>query len=181
VVAAAGRRIDADDAAVRRFPLDGIDTTRRRIRDILLGQQAVALVSSAACGADLLALSAAAELRLRRRVVLPFEAEQFRTSSVTDRPGDWAPMFDETLRQIRATGDLVVLEEAPGDHAYALASEAVLDEAEAIARENGDRRVAMIIWDGQQRDGVDLTMQFRGSAKRRGFEIVDVLTSDGHG
>jgi hypothetical protein len=53
--------------------------------------------------------------------------------------------------------------------------------AEAIARENGDRRVAMIIWDGQQRDGVDLTMQFRGSAKRRGFEIVDVLTSDGHG
>ena len=108
--------------------------------------------------------------------MLPFEPEQFRQTSVIDRPGDWAPIFDEMLRQLQASGDLIVLQEPPGDAAYEAVSEAVLAEATRIARENGNRLMAMVIWDGSARPGIDFTVQFRDSARRRGFEVVDVLT-----
>jgi hypothetical protein len=176
IVAAAGRRIDPEDAPVSRFPLESVEQTRQRIKDTLVRRGATALVSSAACGADLLALSAAADLNLRRRVVLPFEPERFRETSVIDRPGNWAPVFDETVRQLQATGDVIVLDEAPGDAAYEAVGEAILSEAARLAGEDGHRSVAMVIWDGRVRPGVDLTAEFRNSAARRGFEIVEVLT-----
>jgi hypothetical protein len=177
VVAAAGRRIDADDADVSRFPLEHVERTRRRIRDTLIARGATVVISSAACGADLLALTEAGDLQLRRRAVLPFAPERFVQTSVIDRPGGWALVFDETLRQLRATGDLIILSEPPGDGAYTAASETILDEAERIARENGDRPAALVIWDGRVRPGLDHTKQFRDSAERRGFQIVEVLTS----
>ena len=145
------------------------------------GHKAIALVTSAACGADLLALSSAADLRLRRRVVLPFDPELFRKTSVIDRPGEWGPVFDETMLQLQAAGDVLILDGSLDDDGYAAVGEAVLAEAERIARENGDRLVAMVVWDGRPRPGVDLTARFRESAGRRGFEIVDVLTLGSHG
>lgn len=131
---------------------------------------------SAACGADLLALSAAAALRLRRRVVLPFDPQRFRDTSVVDRPGNWGRLFDRELLQVETAGELVLLNENPDDAGYAAAGEVILDEAQRIALGNGDRLVAMVIWDGHPRPGVDLTARFRESAARRGFEIVDVPT-----
>ena len=181
IVAAAGRRIDPDDATVTRFPLAAIRQTRRRIDDTLV--RCGPLRSSprphavptfwhsrrppiSACG-DASCCHSIPEL--------------FRETSVTDRPGDWGPVFDETLLQLRAAGDVVLLDESPDDAGYAAAGEAILDEAERIAGENGDRLVAMIVWDGRPRTGVDLTARFRESAARRGFEIVDVPTLGSHG
>ncbi len=181
IVAAAGRRVDLDDATVTRFPSAAIHETRRRIDDILVRSGATSLVTSAACGADLLALSAAGDLRLRRRVILPFDPQRFRETSVIDRPGDWGPLFDVTLLELQAIGDVVILDESPDDNGYTVVGEAVLAEAERIAGENGDRLVAMIVWDGRPRPGVDLTARFRESAGRRGFEIVDVPTLGSHG
>lgn len=181
IVAAAGRRIDPLDATVARFPSSAIHETRRRIDDTLVRHGAIALVTSAACGADLLALSSAADLRLRRRVVLPFAPELFRQTSVTDRPGEWGPVFDEALLQLQAAGDVLILDGSADDDGYAAAGEAILGEAERLAGESGDRPVAMVIWDGRPRPGVDLTAQFRESARRRGFEIVDVLTLGSRG
>ena len=176
VIAAAGRRIDAEDADVLRFPLDRVDETRGKIRAALVECGAIAVVSSAACGADLLALAEAGTLGLRRRVVLPFDAVRFKQISVTDRPGDWAPLFDEIVRQVEASGDLVVLDEQPGDAGYAVATDAVLTEAEAMARQNGGRPAAMVIWDGRMRPGIDLTQHFRDTAGDRGFDILDIFT-----
>lgn len=178
VFAIAGRRIDADDTIVARFPLASVEQTLQRIRDALMQWGATAVVSSAACGADLLALSAAADLRLMRRVVLPFEPERFRETSVLDRPGNWAAIFDETLRELQPIGEVIVLEEMSGDTdaAYVAVGEAVLAQAARIARNNGGRPAAMVIWDGRPRPGVDLTAYFRDSATDLGFEIVEVLT-----
>ena len=181
IVAAAGRRIDPDHATVTRFPAAAIHETRQRIDDTLVRSGATSLVTSAACGADLLALSAAADLKLRRRVILPFDPERFRETSVVDRPGDWGPVFDDTLLQLQAAGDVVILDGNADDNGYAAVGEAVLAEAERIAAENGDRLVAMVIWDGRPRPGVDLTARFRESAGLRGFEIVDVLTLGARG
>src|SRR5438552_4042532 len=93
IVALAGRRIDAEGAPAR-FPLDQAPRVRERLDALLLELRPAALVCSAACGADLLALEAAAALNIPARIVLPFEPGRFRTSSVVDRPGDWGPRFD---------------------------------------------------------------------------------------
>ena len=63
VVALAGRRIDPEPTLTARFPFDQVDRVRIRITAQLRRSHAVALVSSAACGADLVALQIAQEMR----------------------------------------------------------------------------------------------------------------------
>jgi hypothetical protein len=77
-LALAGRRIDAEGADTPRFPLSQVETVRRRMHDLFVGQQIGAIVRSAAYGADLVALEEAGKLGIRRRVVLPFAKERFR-------------------------------------------------------------------------------------------------------
>ena len=113
--------------------------------------------------------------------MLPFAPELFRQTSVTDRPGEWGPVFDETLLQLQAAGDVLILDGSPDDDGYGAVGEAILDDVERLAGESGDSPVAMVIWDGRPRSGVDLTARFRESASRRGFEIVDVPTIGSHG
>jgi len=176
VIAAAGRRIDAANAETRGFPLHRVEPTRARIRETLIHRRATALVSSAACGADLVALLEAGSLQLRRRVVLPFDRERFKTTSVLDRPGDWVTIFDTVIDQIDAAGELIVLGESDGDAAYAATNDAILDEAERLALAAGAPAAALLVWEGHSRPGNDLTEQFRASAARRHFEIWQVLT-----
>jgi len=106
VVALAGRRIDAPGADPPRFPPERVPAVRQRLVDMLAAERAAVLVCSAACGADLVALEAAERLGLRRRIVLPFAAERFRTTSVTDRPGDWGPLFDRMIAAAGAAGEM---------------------------------------------------------------------------
>src|SRR5688500_11638506 len=97
VIALAGRRIDAEGAEIRRFPLQNVDTVEQRLHVFLERNGSTTLVSSAACGADLLAQAAAGLLGIRRLVILPFERDRFRETSVTDRPGDWGQAYERLL------------------------------------------------------------------------------------
>ena len=65
VIALAGRRIDAPDTDPPRFPLGNIPMVRQRLVDMLAAERADALVCSAACGADLIALEEAERLGIR--------------------------------------------------------------------------------------------------------------------
>ena len=126
IIALAGRRVDAPEADTPRFPLAYVTAVRDRIKSLLVAQQARAVICSAACGADLLALEAAGELGLRRRIVLPFTRARFRETSVVDRPGDWGERFDAILDAVEASGDLVVLGYADGDEAAYRAANAAI-------------------------------------------------------
>jgi hypothetical protein len=177
VAALAGRRIDAADAANARFPLARTEMVRGRLRALLRTERSDALASSAACGADLIALGVAGALGLRRRVVLPFAPERFRQTSVTDRPGDWGPLFDRIIGEVRAKGDLVVLGLDEGDDAtYAAANEAILTQAEAFAGGEPSQVVAIIVWEGRSRGEGDLTEGFATLARTRGHPVREVLT-----
>ena len=135
------------------------------------------MVSSAACGADLIALQEARTLEARRRVVLPFGRQQFRASSVTDRPGDWGERFDRIVDEVTAAGDLTTLAGSPGDDAaYAAVNTAILDEAEAVGRRTGQEICAVIVWDGKSRGEGDLTEAFAAAARARGWRVHEVLT-----
>ena len=122
VVALAGRRIDAEDADPPRFSSNNIPEVRKRLARLFEQEEALALVSSAACGSDLIGLEEAERIHIRRRIVLPFSREKFRATSVVDRPGEWGASFDHLVDLAEEDGDIIMLEQGEdADAAYAAA------------------------------------------------------------
>jgi hypothetical protein len=176
IIAIAGRRVDPSDAKEPRFPLAQVAAVRERVRAMLEKEGATAIACSAACGADLAALAEAGALKLRRRVVLPFAEAHFRESSVVDRPGNWGPLYDQILSEVKAAGDLVILEEMPEEQAYVAANTSILDEASELAKASGETPMAALIWNGKSRGADDITEQFGNEARKRGWRVVEVKT-----
>lgn len=185
IIALAGRRIDATDATTPRFPLQNAAAVRERIHAFLVDRKATALVCSAACGADLLALDAAGELGIRRRIILPFEQNRFRAASVTDRPGEWGALFDRITKEVQAAGNLVILnDEGANDEIFATTNRVILDEALTLAHQTPHYKrdqaansvLAVLVWDGQPRGEGDLTVDFADEARARGLPVLEIAT-----
>ena len=176
IIALAGRRVDAADSKEPRFPLVNVALVRERVRAMLKEQSATALVCAAACGADLIALEEAGSLKLRRRVVLPFERRRFRQTSVIDRPGNWGPIYDRILNQVDEAKDLVVLESMPEQDAYLAANHGILGEADIMAQQRRELVKAALVWNGESRGERDITEEFGNEARRRGWPVVEVST-----
>jgi hypothetical protein len=178
IIALAGRRIDGIDAKKVRFPLRNVDTVRMRVRAFLRDNAATALVSSAACGADLIGLSEAGQLGIGRRVILPFESRRFRETSVIDRPGDWGILYDQVLHAVQATGDLLVLQNGSDSEAYLSANRTILDEAVRLATAVHASALALLVWDGVSRGDHDVTEKFAVEARRRGLALAELRTNE---
>jgi hypothetical protein len=176
VLAVSGRRIDADGADEPRFPAGNEALVASRIRNTMLWTTAKVVVCSGACGTDILALEAAAQLGLSRRLVLPFARQRFRAASVADRGEDWGRRFDAILQQL--PGEHIVELSLPqsSDQAYAAANSKILDQAEGLAAAAGRRALAMVVWNGLSRGPTDLTDQFRKLAVDRKLEVIPVST-----
>jgi hypothetical protein len=174
IIALAGRRVDSPDTDVPRFPLANVNAVAARIRELLHSERAQGLVSSAACGADLIAQTEAGRMGIRRRVVLPFAPKRFVETSVIDRPGDWAEPFDEVIRSAEVV-DLA--EDGDDSQAYAEVNRRILDEAERLAGELDVSAIAVLVWDGSPRGKDDLTSAFRDEAQNRGLRVLEVKTT----
>ena len=176
-VALAGRRIDAPGAAVR-FPLARVDAVADALGDYFRRHAVTHLVSSAACGADLVALSVAATAGVARRtVVLPFDVATFRQTSVTDRPGAWGPLYDRIVAEVAGEGGLVLLGlEAAAPGAYDTATERILDVAATAAGVDAGAVRACLVWEGATRGGGDHSLALADGARRRGWPVDEVLT-----
>ncbi|MGA8670237.1 MAG: hypothetical protein WB679_10200 [Terracidiphilus sp.] len=178
IIALAGRRVDAIDAKEHRFSPtpESVERVRQRIRAFLISQRSVALVSSAACGADLLGQEEAGAMGLRRKIVLPSSVEKFRSSSVTDRPGDWGPLFDAVLKDVKAQGNLVIIRPKSQKAAYAEVNHRVISEAMSLAKQLKHPVTAVRIWDGKPRGDDDFTEEFGKYAIGKGIPVEDILT-----
>ncbi len=176
VVAMAGRRIDAEGAEERRFPPGNESAVAQRIRNLLVGTACQAVVSAAACGADILLLESAGKLGLKRRVVLPFARDRFRTTSVADRGEAWGERFDAILNQL-ASSDVVDMK-LTGDNneAYVQANARIVEEALTLGAATRRYALAMVVWNGFTRGTTDLTDDFRKVALGRGLESISVPT-----
>jgi tetratricopeptide (TPR) repeat protein len=172
VVALAGRRIDAEGAAEPRFPLEKVATVKERLRLALQEAKVGALVCSAACGVDLIALEAAGELGIRRRIVLPTNVTAFRESSVVDRPGPWGELFDRITTEVAAKQELFTRELGSGDESYRAANRAIL----AAAAELDGSLEAWIVWNGAPRDTSDITLHFADEAWAKRLRVREFLT-----
>lgn len=175
VAALAGRRIDAPDAAVARFPLANRDRVRAELLVTWRARAVRALVTAAACGVDLLGLDAAAEAGVTCHVVLPFDRARVRAASVVDRPGDWGPLFDAVVHDVAAAGRLTELA-YDDETAYVATNVAMLDHATRVAASMGLPLIAVIAWDGTPRDGTDVTLAFRDEARGRGLPVLELST-----
>lgn len=180
IVVLAGRRIDEPDAS-ERFPLRNRDLVCARIADRLRSVNAVEVVASGACGADLLAHQAARALGLRSWLVLPFEEARFRSKSVEDRPGEWGPVFAKVYEAAATAHTLETLGGAgEGQTAYEAANRALLEKAAALS---GSASVptsvlALVVWEGSSRGPDDLTAGFARDARARGWDVETVPTGD---
>ena len=194
IIVLAGRRVDAAGAETPRFPLENVDAVAERIEKEFGRLGAAALVCSAACGADLVALKVARKLGMRRRIVLPFEAPVFRAKSVTDRPGnaawDWGRLFDELYSEAEESGDVALVERGgkdgeadKGDEtaAYKEANGRIFEEAKKLPDDAGEKAsggiAAVVVWEGAPRGEDDLTMEFAERARAAGFKLITVLTT----
>ena len=178
IIALAGRRVDAVDAKSARFPStpESLQTVRERILELLQAKRASALVSSAACGADLLALSVAGDIGVRRIVVLPFEREEFRETSVTDRPGEWGSLYDTILNEVEKAGDVHVLNLKSAEEAYAETNHVIVDEAISLGQKLRVPVTAVLVWDGKSRGKKDLTEEFGRYARSQHLAVIEVMT-----
>jgi hypothetical protein len=176
VIALAGRRVDAPAVKQPRFPVGNEDRVKERIQSLFAARNAAALVCSAACGADLLALEAAKRQHMKRRVVLPFSREVFRRTSVVDRPGDWGARYDRALNQVEEEDDLIVLGFQEYDSgAYVATNSGILDDAASLARDLGLGILAVVVWDESRGPG-DITEQFLNEVTRRHIDFASVST-----
>jgi hypothetical protein len=181
VVAFAGRRIDADGAKVARFPLANVCAVRAAIGASLERIAPSLLIASAACGADLMALEAAASRHIPMRIVLPFPPQRFRATSVVDRPNPefWGRLYDDIIKGAEQRGDVIVLHCSENDAgAYSVANKAIIGTASAASAAPSTRRVALIAWDGTPRRGEDTTKEFAELAERSGFSVLSLSTLD---
>jgi len=177
IIALAGRRIDAPDAPTPRFPSENVPLVQSRLADLFAREGATALVSSGACGADLLALEVAGARGMQRRVVLAFDRERFRVTSVTDRGGDWGAHYDRVLAELDPSGDVVTLDgHGEGTEAYIAVNRAILREAESLARQSSTEAIAVLVWEGAPRGDDDLTASFGEDARGSGLRVESVKT-----
>ena len=178
IVALAGRRIDAPKADPKRFPAENAEKAKQQIQDFLKENNATAVVSAAACGADILALEAAGELGLRRRIILPYDKKSFRASSVADRGGDWGERFDRIVAEVEAQGDLVeYFYDKDQEDTYYATNHDILDEAEEIAAAHKQELTALVVWNGESRGEDDVTGHFLEEAKRRNLNVTEIMTT----
>jgi hypothetical protein len=185
VIVLAGKRIDAEDSDTPRFPLEHADAVKEQMRTLFRRLKVQALVCSAANGADLLALEVARDLHIPAYVVLPFDRESFRESSVVDRPGAWGSLFDDLVDDVERQGRLIVMEQVGDNHnAYLDAVIAMLDKAAELSGRMADGQpatspgtvTAVAVWNGESRGSRDVTVYFINEAKERGFAPHEIET-----
>lgn len=172
VIVESGRRIDAKDSGASRFPPGNVEKVRERIRAAFRQATPIALVCSAACGADLVALDVAGELAIERTVILPSPPEEFRLTSVIDRGGDWGGLFDRVLREV----EYEVVPVPDGDEGYLQTNLHLFKRAEIVAARHKSAINAMIVWDGEARGKDDVTARFLQLAQSRGVRTLHVGT-----
>src|SRR2546423_14682060 len=118
VLALAGRRTRQNEPRVQGA-----------VRDVLSREAVQLLVSSAARGADILAIEAARAVGIPNVIVLPFEKEKFRETSVTDATQDWGRRFDVVMREAEERGQLIVIAADPSTSSYRAATHEIVREA----------------------------------------------------
>jgi hypothetical protein len=172
VIVQAGRRVDATNAETVCFPVANVNRVKDRIKAELVENNPLALVSSAACGTDLLALEVAEQIKVDRFILLPSQPAAFRASSVSDRPGNWGDLFDRLMK----TSHVEVLTLPEGQQGYLETNLKLLDKAQSMVKKRHVELKAMVAWNQESKGPDDVTAHFLEQARLRYLPIIDIST-----
>jgi hypothetical protein len=159
VAALAGRRIDVPGEGDKQFPLENAPRVREALQRLFIRDKVQHLTCSAACGADLLALDVALQLGVECNVILPFDVQLFRTTSVIDRPGDWGTLYDRIIHSVSEVGRLIILNCDSADaSAYEVVTHRIISETLKTVAQS--QPLALIVLVGRPPRYDDWTAQF---------------------
>ena len=153
VIAFAGHMVDAPGRDPPRFPLELVPPVAAALRERLAALHDPIVFASAACGADLLFLEAAAERGAEVNVVMPFDRDDFVRTSVAVGGSEWPARFEAALakahRVIMTTDERYLGDDVLFEHAARL--------AEGFARLRADQlqTTASLLCVVEARDGSD--------------------------
>lgn len=168
VAALAGRRVDAEGSSVDSFPAANVSAVQKAIGRVFIEERIELLVCSCAAGADILALQVAEQMHIDRRVILPFDIDRFRATSVVDRSDTWGASFDSLIEIAERSGQLRIIAGSRSDAAaFTETNRAIVKEAVAAAYPT--KPVSILVWDGHPRSSADYTNEFRQFALQAGM------------
>jgi len=177
IIIVAGRRTDAKDASDKRFPLENTKSVKEEIKKQFKSSDAKTLISSGACGADLVAMEVAGESGIEQVMILPFDEVNFKKISVTDRPGDWQLIYDPLIEKLKKTKGLIVLDFSVDDpSAFEKTNTVIMDKAKELSVQRTEEVMALIVWDGIAKNENDTTLHFKDEALKRGFLVNEINT-----
>jgi hypothetical protein len=128
------------------LPPNGEAHLKQRLETFLGRGDPSWVVGAAACGADILLLEAAVELRRKRgapqvAVVLPTSIADFREDSVAP---DWRDRFERLMTELDGSGLVTPLGLPPGEEETYRAGNAAILEAATAQRIGDDERIAVL-------------------------------------
>lgn len=177
IIAFAGRRIDEKGSKNKRFPRSKISAVKQELYRYLKDKPISALISSAACGGDLLALETAQSLDIPTLVILPFEVSAFKVHSVLDCPGSWKDTFDGVIKNLNKEQLIMLGIDLSDETAYEKVNEEIFRQAELAALKLKQSVEVLIAWDGKPKTSDDLTYQFLQIAQQKQLSIHIIKTN----
>ncbi len=143
--------------------------------EALMTSSADALISSAACGIDLIGLKIAEALKLSATIILPSEPDQFKSTSVIDRPGQWEQLYDSVIARAQENGTLRVLDLKGLRHIHKEVNRRIIEEG---LNQSGSKSGVLAVagWEGQSKGDKDNTADFIKKAVDLGLLIKEVST-----
>lgn len=173
IVVFGGVQADAPGAPVSRFPESQVADVSGRVRSLLSALRPRLLMGAAASGGDLVILEQALDLGLKAHIVLPFQPDRFRQTSVTSRGPAWVDRYEAVLAQVsRGRAVLEVLEEPEDDAVYIRANGRLLARAEDL-RLDGEEIVTLLLRPAGA-DGRSVTDDLGARAESAGLLVLDL-------
>ncbi|WP_322750049.1 MULTISPECIES: hypothetical protein [unclassified Frankia] len=144
IAAFGGVQIDNRDTDPPRFRECDLADVERRTAAALAKLRPRLLVGAAASGADLVVLAAARAEGLGVRVVLPFDVDTFRRTSVENRGPLWCARYDGLIASLKPC-ELEVLGEVEDDEVYHRTNTRLLARAAQLRRTPAEEVVALVL------------------------------------
>lgn len=173
-----GHMVDLPTADRKRFPPENEAEIGRRIGAFLDKHSVRIGYASAACGADILFLEEVLRRGGEINIILPFEQEKFRQTSVERvSGGDWGARFEKVLPKAAQVKVLTEHHPETEENAFEFANLVLCGLGISRAEHLGTEPYFLAVWDGHDSQ--------RGSTasavalwRERGFPVEQILPGD---
>ncbi|WP_239331842.1 hypothetical protein [Frankia sp. CiP3] len=169
-----GVQIDNRDTEPPRFRERDLPDVERRTKAALAKLRPRLLIGAAASGADLVVLAAARSAGLGVRVVLPFDVDTFRRTSVHGRGSFWCARYDQLIGSLKPC-ELEILGEVEDDTVYHRTNTRLLARAVQLRRTPAEGIVALVLRPVVSHRA-SVTDDLVDKARNAGLPIIEVST-----